>query len=95
MMSSQVSEQWARQLTICGILRRSSDFDENLSRTRLRHVRDAKSDPVFRHKGSSLLGGSHCYAMKREREGGNFYQLRPPGPDVIEPKVVFVRDGSA
>ena len=35
------------------------DFDENLSGTRLRHVRDAQSDPVFRHKGGSLLGGSH------------------------------------
>ncbi len=47
------------KLTVCRVLRRCSDFDENLTRTRLRHVYEAKRDPAFGYKGSPLLDGSH------------------------------------
>jgi hypothetical protein len=48
-----------KKLTVGRILRRGDDFDENLTRTGLRHVHEAKGGPAFGHKGSSLLGGSH------------------------------------
>ena len=48
-----------RKLTVCRILRRGNDLDQNLTGTRLRHVYETKGDPAFGHKGSSLLDGSH------------------------------------
>jgi len=49
------------KLTVCGVLRRCKDFDENLTRTRLRHVYEAKGEAGFGHEGSSLLDGSHYF----------------------------------
>ncbi len=54
------------KLTVCRVLRRCNNFDENLTRTRLRHVYEAKGEPAFGHKGSSLLDGSHFLRNEQE-----------------------------
>lgn len=54
------------KLTVCRVLRSCDNFDENLTRTRLRHVYEAKGDPTFGHKGSFLLDGSHFFLAHDE-----------------------------
>src|ERR1700755_1226621 len=47
------------KLTVCRVLCRCNNFDENLTRARLWHVYEAKGEPAFGHEGCSLLDGSH------------------------------------
>ena len=69
--SAEKKKERKKKLTVCGILRRGNDFDENLTRTGFRHVYEAKGEPAFRHIGSSLLlDGSHCLRTVR-----NFFVL--------------------
>jgi hypothetical protein len=63
-----------KKLTVYRILRCGNDFNENLTRTRLRHVYEAKGDPAFGHKGSSLLDGSHT--TNRSFAFGNYIPLK-------------------
>jgi len=60
------------KLTVCRVLRGCDDFDENLTRTRLRYVYEANGDPAFGHQGSSLLDGSHFLRMKTGASSGYY-----------------------
>ena len=55
----QKNERPKLKLTVCRVLSRCNDFDENLTGTRLRYIYEAKAEPGFGNKGSSLFGGSH------------------------------------
>ena len=70
------------KLTVCRVLRRCNNLDENLARTRLRHVYEANGDTAFGHKSSSLFDGSHSlFLAYDEQEQSELYS--PNGPSSV------------